>query len=90
MEGTVAGQHDHALVLAQGHLCADCGTVAKAHGAQAAAGDKAAALGVAQVLGRPHLVLAHIGYIHGLRAALVAHLVDDLMGHQVGERSLGW
>ena len=84
MEGTVTGEHDHTLVPAKGHLGTDCGTVAKAHGAQAAAGDETAALGVAQVLGRPHLVLAHIGDVYGLRAALVAHLTDDLMGHQVG------
>ena len=84
MEGAVAGKHDHPLVAAQSHLCANGGTVAKAHGAQTAAGDKAAALGVAQVLCRPHLVLAHIGHIHGFGAALVAHLADHLMGHQAG------
>ncbi len=84
MEGAVAGEHDHPLVPAQCHLCADGGTVAKAHGAQAAAGDEAPALGVADVLCRPHLVLAHVGDVYGLGAALVADLADDLMGHQAG------
>ena len=84
MEGTVAGEHDHPLIPAQCHLGTDGRTIAEAHGAQAAAGDEAAALGVADVLGRPHLVLAHVGDIHGLGAALAAHLADDLMGHQAG------
>ena len=84
MEGAVTGEHDHPLIPAKGHLCADGSTVAKAHGTQTAAGDEAAALGVAQILRCPHLVLAHIGHIHGLRATLIAHLSDDLMGHQAG------
>ena len=84
VERAIAREHDYPLVTAQRHLCANGRAVAKAHGAQAAAGDKAAALGVAQVLRRPHLVLAHVGDIHGLGAALVAHFADDLMGHQAG------
>ena len=46
---------------AQGNLCANGRAVAKAHGAQAAAGQKAAALGVVQVLG---LSLIHICFGH--------------------------
>ena len=84
VEGTVAREHDHPLVAAQCHLGTDGGAVAEAHGAEAAAGDEAAALGVADVLGGPHLVLAHVGDVDGLRAALIAHLADDLMGHQAG------
>ena len=84
MEGGVTGKHHHTLLASQCHLGTNGGTVAKAHGAKAAAGDKATALGVAQVLRRPHLVLTHIGNIHGVGAALVAHLADDLMGHQPG------
>ena len=45
---------------------ADGGTIAEAHGAEAAAGDEAAALGVADVLGGPHLVLAHVGHHGGI------------------------
>ena len=84
VEGAVAGEHDHPLVAAQRHLCADGCAVTEAHGAEAAAGDEAAALGVADVLCRPHLVLAHIGDVDRLGAALVADLADDLMGHQAG------
>ena len=84
MEGAVAGEHDHPLVAAQRHLCSDGCAVTEAHGAEAAAGDEAAALGVADVLCRPHLVLAHIGNVDRLGAALVADLADDLMGHQAG------
>ena len=84
VEGAVAGEHHHPLVAAQRHLCADGCTVAEAHGSQTAAGNESAALGVADILRRPHLVLTHIGNIYGLGAALVAHLADDLMGHQAG------
>ena len=90
MERAVARQHDHAVVIAQGNLCANGRAVAKAHGTQAAAGQKAAAFGVVQVLGSPHLVLADIRYIHGLGAGLLTDLVDDLVGFQLGEAVLGW
>ena len=70
MEGAVASEHDHPLVTAQCHLCADGCTVAEAHGAQTAAGDEAAALGVADILCCPHLVLAHVGDIDGLGAEM--------------------
>ena len=82
MEGAVAGHHDHGRLAAQGCLRTQRGAVAEAHGAQTAAGEEAALLHVLDVLGGPHLVLAHVGDVNGVRPGQLAAGADDLMGHQ--------
>ena len=39
---------------------------------------------MAHILGSPHLVLAHIGNIHGIGAGHIAHLANDLVGLERG------
>ncbi len=77
LEAAVAGDGEDKLFRA-GHLSADGGGKAEAHGAEAAGVDPEAGVIVADELGGPHLVLADVGSDDGFA---VGDTVD--LGHEV-------
>ena len=83
-ETAVTRNVDDRLVPAP-HLGSDGGAQAISHGPQAAGGEKGPWLAVVVILGRPHLVLSHLGDDHGIS---LGHLVDGLHNKGTGERVL--
>ena len=77
-EASVTGNQNRALLGAQ--CSAHGGAHAEAHGTQTAAGDEPASIFQVQILGSPHLVLAHIGGDGGVFIQVLVEQTNDIPG----------